>query len=349
MEEKEIDNYVREYAVVRPRYEELTKETFDLIKKLLHIANIDFHAIEQRTKLEDSFRKKVIKEGKDYKEPLQDITDLSGVRIITYYQDDVDRIVDLIKNEFTIDEKNSIDKSKLMSPNEFGYLSVHYIVSTSKGRSESTEWKHLKDYKCEVQIRTVLQHSWASISHALQYKQKDDIPSKLQRKLFRLAGLFELADEQFLEIRDNNQIEKNNLASIQNIETTDSEINLLTVEKFINESPLVNQLFNKARELGFDVSSADPVYSFLVSILKHTDVKTIKELNNILSSNLDNSTKIFTGLFSKRQWHGDKALIVELIVVVARIEKLPVDELVNASYDQSDAKLLHTIAETLKT
>ena len=54
----------------------------------------------------------------------------------------------------------------------------------------------------EIQIRTVLQHSWASISHELEYKKITKSRSILQRKLFRLASLIELADEEFKSTRD---------------------------------------------------------------------------------------------------------------------------------------------------
>jgi hypothetical protein len=59
-----------------------------------------------------------------------------------------------------------------------------------------------------VQVRTVLQHAWASISHALQYKQEDDIPRALRRRLARISALLEVADEEFAELnREHNQLQ----------------------------------------------------------------------------------------------------------------------------------------------
>jgi ppGpp synthetase/RelA/SpoT-type nucleotidyltranferase len=51
------------------------------------------------------------------------IADLVGLRIITYYHEDVVRIGEILKGEFKIDEKNSIDKIAGLAPDRFGYLS----------------------------------------------------------------------------------------------------------------------------------------------------------------------------------------------------------------------------------
>ena len=48
---------------------------------------------------------------------LDEITDLSGIRVITYYTDTVDQISKLIENEFIIDRDNSIDKRKSLDQN----------------------------------------------------------------------------------------------------------------------------------------------------------------------------------------------------------------------------------------
>ena len=171
----------------------------ELIKSLLISEEIKFHVVECRTKEIHSLEQKI---SRKKIQTLKSITDLSGIRIILYYQDDVDKVNSLLRKNFKIDESNSIDKAEILETNEFGYLSVHYIVQLDSKRNKLPEWKSYSKLKAEVQVRTVLQHSWASISHELSYKRKIEIPKGLSRKLFRLAGLFELADEQFMLIRD---------------------------------------------------------------------------------------------------------------------------------------------------
>lgn len=59
---------------------------------------------------------------------LEDITDLAGIRIITYFADQVDLIASFVEEEFEVDRSNSVDKRELIDPEKFGYLSLHYVV-----------------------------------------------------------------------------------------------------------------------------------------------------------------------------------------------------------------------------
>ncbi|MNJ50543.1 GTP pyrophosphokinase YwaC [compost metagenome] len=59
----------------------------------------------------------------------------------------------------------------------------------------------LDGLKAEIQIRTMLMHAWAAISHKLLYKKEDDAPTQVKRQLNRLSALIELADEQFDSIK----------------------------------------------------------------------------------------------------------------------------------------------------
>jgi ppGpp synthetase/RelA/SpoT-type nucleotidyltranferase len=185
------------YQEKLPFYEGFANKLQELVMELVHKQDIEVAHIEARTKSVESFVEKIGREGKDYSNPLNEITDLAGIRVITYYREDTEKIGKIIKEEFDVDWENSVDLSQTLGPDTFGYLSTHYVVSLLDTRSELTEWESYRNLKAEIQVRTVLQHAWAEIEHTLLYKTPQKIPNDLKRQLFRLSALLELADEQF--------------------------------------------------------------------------------------------------------------------------------------------------------
>ena len=131
---------------------------------LLKHHQIVIHSISHRVKDSQSLREKMNRPGKNYGQ-LSDITDLVGVRIITYLSEDVDRVSHLIESEFAVDRINSIDKRLTNDPDRFGYASLHKVCSLSDSRLGLTEYAMYRGLKCEIQIRTILQHAWAEIEH----------------------------------------------------------------------------------------------------------------------------------------------------------------------------------------
>ena len=233
-----------------------TTMLYELIKSLLATLDVKYHTIEHRTKTIESLEEKIGR--KNITDTKKEIMDISGIRIILYYQEDVDKVVDLVKNNFAIDEKNSINKADLYNSNEFGYLSVHYIVTLDDKRNKLPEWNLFSELKAEIQIRTVLQHSWASISHQLMYKKNYEIPKELERKLYQLAGLFELADEQFLNIKHQHNSLKERIKNEITTETENIEINLLTLKYALEKESGIGDIIEKiAVEAGWDNKESD--------------------------------------------------------------------------------------------
>lgn len=167
----------------------------NLLSDLIRQEKITIHHISGRTKEYESLSKKIDRKLGKYSS-LEEITDLVGLRIITHLESDVDLISNLIKKEFIIDDKNSIDKREL-NIDQFGYKSLHLVISFNKIRAKLTEYKVYETLKCEVQIRSILQHAWAEIEHDLGYKGKSSIPNQYKRNFNRLAALLETADIEF--------------------------------------------------------------------------------------------------------------------------------------------------------
>ncbi len=172
----------------------------NLIRTLLEVEGIRVHGVTSRVKSKASVLRKLGRADKTRE--LGDVTDLLGIRVVTYFPDEVDAVANLIEREFEIDVDNSVDKRTLLDPDRFGYLSLHYVLQLNSSRSALPENGGFKGLKFELQIRSILQHAWAEIEHDLSYKSKTVVSAEIKRRFSRLAGLLELVDAEFLEIRN---------------------------------------------------------------------------------------------------------------------------------------------------
>lgn len=157
-------------------------------------ADLKVHSVTARVKDRASLARKLARPDRSYVE-LWDVTDLLGLRVITYFEDDVDRVGRVIEARLPIDLTRSIDKRRHAEPGRFGYRSLHYVFEL--GGLEIPERA-----RAEIQIRTLLEHTWAEIEHDLGYKAPGAVPAAVRRRLSRVAGLLELADLEFVAIRD---------------------------------------------------------------------------------------------------------------------------------------------------
>ncbi|MFI5330691.1 MAG: GTP pyrophosphokinase family protein [Desulfobaccales bacterium] len=308
MEPKTPEDWGREYKEKYFIYEAFTKKLNGLFHELLQ--GVDFFQIESRTKKVGSFTDKIQREGKNYSNPIEEITDLVGIRIICYYSEDVDIIGNIINDEFYIDPDKSIDKTKTLDPDKFGYLSVHYIISLSENRNKLKEWKQFSNFMAEVQVKTVLQHAWAAIDHKLRYKTKIEVPKDLIRKLFRLSALLELADDEFLNLKHlKNKLEDIYSKQLEKREL-DIDINQSSLEVYFDSTKVDLKWVKIAEDIGFlkvplprpDESMAKD-RSRLMDCLSAYGINKIKELDNLINAasvwGQDNLNKIFTLSVSK--------------------------------------------------
>lgn len=346
------------YTDRRYLYEKFTDKLKNLLIELIQNQKVECHVIESRTKEIENFREKIIRKNEKYKQ-LTDITDLSAIRIIVYYPSDISKIVSFLEKEFTIDRENSKISGEDLNPNEFGYLSTHMVILLNSDRSSLAEWKLYKELKSEIQIRTVLQHAWASISHALQYKTKSDIPANLKRKLFRLAGLFELADEQFGEIRTIHgdlikEIEKDNL------EVSERDLNLLSVKNFVKKSKVVKEIYSIAIDCGFRDEKEDPGLDYspinhqisdLIIICEILKIESIRSLDSLLKNVNSSELNVFfldqlkTDRNIESNWFVSPSFILELVLIYLFNEKLNSEDLGDLGWESS---ILERVIKTAK-
>lgn len=314
MSKKELQDFIKIHSP-------FTRMLNELIKSILDSRSIKYHIIESRTKALESLEEKI--ERKGINDVKKEILDITGIRIILYYDDDLDLVEKIISSNFIVDKKNSVNKEKIYENNEFGYLSRHFIVRLNKKRADLEEWSRFIKLNAEIQVRTVLQHSWASISHELYYKKRYDIPRELNRKLFRLAGLFELADEQFLQIRNEHDKLENQISTLSSIELAKEEINLLTLNNRLAQSEgIFNEIKNIGIESGFDYTESidDRYVSHIALISKYLNIKKISSLENLLEHNKNNIKQFFDIVKAvdgkDKYWGADTTFLVMMALLL---------------------------------
>jgi len=193
----DIEIIRKEYESNLQLYDKLGKNISESIRILLEDDEIKVLSINYRVKETDSFLEKI--ERKIYENPLVDIEDICGIRIICYYQKDIAKITNIIKQEFDIHEFQN--KESKLGYDQFGYRSHHVIASIKKVWEKTPNFKGLSHLKCEIQVRTVLMHAWAEIEHNLAYKTEAQTPEQFRRKLHRISAKLEEADEQFEDLK----------------------------------------------------------------------------------------------------------------------------------------------------
>lgn len=275
---------VVDFDVKRDVYHSFAKTVADLLERLLQAKKTSYHSISYRCKTRDSLERKV--DSKQSYTLLEDITDLAGARIITHFSDDVDVVASLVESEFKIDRVNSIDKRAALDPDRFGYLSLHYVVSLKRDREKLQEYSAFKGLKIELQIRSILQHTWAEIEHDIGYKSSVEVPRGIRRKFSRMAGLLELADQEFVSIRSELQKYEKSI-KLEVLKNPDKvALDKVTYLDFIrSDSKCLSVDAAIADMCKFTFFSAPKNVSKQLDGLLFFGIKTIEQLKNALVEN----------------------------------------------------------------
>lgn len=191
---------LEEYDQQLPLFRRLERIVQITLQDILDSNGLMVTAVNTRIKTRESLAGKLELKGYKY-HSISDITDILGSRIITLYTDDVDRIAAMVEQVFDIDWENSVDKRRLHNTDSFGYNSVHYICRLPKTLVDEPNWPQLNETRFELQLRTTLQHAWASLDHDIGYKTGVEIPHVYTRQINRLAGMLEMVDDEFSRIR----------------------------------------------------------------------------------------------------------------------------------------------------
>ncbi|MCX7923915.1 MAG: hypothetical protein N3B21_18170 [Clostridia bacterium] len=289
-----MDEFIKKYNENLPQYKFLTETLQRTIRRLLEREGIDFLDVQCRVKNLDSFLEKINRKG--YKNPFKEIHDFCGLRVICYYPSDLDRIIKLIKNEFKVVEE--IDKSEDLGEDKFGYRSYHYIIKVKDSWEIVPDFRGLEDFEVELQVRTILMHAWADISHKLNYKKEHDVPKGLRRRLNQLSALFEIADDGFDSIKSMKQAyieeqvehfksvqinEENKVKDIGTMELNVDTLQALLDELFPDRVRKLNNMSDLVKELtqaGITYNEIIEAYNTTKAVLEEYEEEYLSETNS---------------------------------------------------------------------
>ncbi|MCX6402254.1 MAG: DUF429 domain-containing protein [Propionibacteriales bacterium] len=197
---------VREYAEVQPELRQAADQFVQLVTAILDEAGINYLTVTGRAKSVSSFAAKAARtlDGRPvFADPLREITDQIGVRVITYVHSDVQAVADLMEDQVVVHDDRDMGR-ETASEGRWGYASRHLLVGLDPAREGHDEFEVLRGRQAQIQIRTVLQHAWAEFEHDIRYKVTipDEYVPDLDRRFTLAAGLLELADREFSTIRD---------------------------------------------------------------------------------------------------------------------------------------------------
>jgi putative GTP pyrophosphokinase len=142
--------------------------------------------------------KKVENDKPKYTEPLHQIQDQVGARVVTFYQSDVEIVSAIVEKYYRpIEARNRVPDSEW----EFGYFGRHYVLVTPTGMIDPSIDGALIPQFFELQIKTLFQHAWSEAEHDLGYKPGSvPLTSEEKRRLAFTAAQAWGADHIFDEL-----------------------------------------------------------------------------------------------------------------------------------------------------
>ena len=312
---------LEDYRKQRESFIKLGNVVHDILTNIAKDLGLTVLAVEHRVKEERSLAGKLERKGDGYKS-FEDITDILGARVVCFLSDEIDKIGKRVEETFVIDWENSSDKRALIKEDAFGYLSLHYICSLPFGDKWPDE---ICGKKFEIQIRTVLQHAWSVIQHDIGYKSDFGVPREINRQFARLAGLLELADDEFVRARDNMvEYTEDIRKRIITDEADGVAINMISLNEYVLHNKNMQKLVKEIADISnAEISVIDP--ESYIPQLAYLGVKKLGDIEVMMRENYDLAVSL-----------ANKALSVANLDIVSSsvaLRFLCRAELLNKNYD----------------
>lgn len=169
-----------------------------LLDELRDVPRVDRISARAKDPIKFINKSQKIEDGKQkYNDPLVQIQDQIGARVVVFYIDDIIAVEKVIEDYYRhIEKKNLVPESD----SEFGYIGKHYVLKLPEDIIEDEDNKTKIPIFFELQIKTLFQHAWSEANHDLGYKPDQVLNSQHRRKLAFTAAQAWGADQIFSEL-----------------------------------------------------------------------------------------------------------------------------------------------------
>lgn len=156
-----------------------------------------------RSKQSDSLVEKAFYRGKSYTDPYEEITDKIGLRFVVLLGRDIQTVEEALRKTsgLTYTKDRDYEEEQSKNPIAFDYAAVHYVVRLA----EDTEFESIiipAGMPCEIQIKTLLQHSYSELTHDTIYKAQIEATSEMRRNAAKSMALLEATNDYFEKVAD---------------------------------------------------------------------------------------------------------------------------------------------------
>ena len=285
-----VEMLLGQYRERLPVYERMAQLAYEALRRALDAQHVNVTTIEHRVKTEASLAGKLELKGGKY-HTLNDVTDIVGMRVVTFYSADVDKVAAIVNELFDVDWSKSVDKRKLHRLDSFGYNSLHYICKLPKSVVNEQDMPLLNELSFEIQMRTALQHVWSTLEHDTGYKVAVKIPYEYQRQFSRLAGMLELVDEEFNRLRNIlTDYRRQMLALEASGQLDDVDLNVDTFRRYLDMHPFarLNQRIAAINQAELYPVSLMP---FLL-VLQKLGLETLGDVNRLIEEYSDDAYRL---------------------------------------------------------
>lgn len=259
-----------EYQQIEPEAQSFSAAMVEQLTQILRDNRIPLGVqIESRVKTWRSISEKIERKTLGIDRILA-LEDLVGLRLLLLFRRDVDKVCEFISAKFAVIRKE--DKLAALDESQFGYQSIHVVVTLPNAWLSVPSLAPFKGFKAEIQIRTLAQHIWAAASHVLQYKRESSVPLPVRRSIHRVSALLETVDLEFDRVLD----DKEEYLADKEFPSASEMLNVDLLQGVLDE---VLPPENKFR--------TEEDYAHLLDALTYFEIQDVAALKNIISENIE--------------------------------------------------------------